>query len=282
MTTLAKRSALFERVERATEVPMLLLSLVFLIAVGAPEVLELSESWLVTLDGITWVVWGAFAFELVVKVYLAPDRRGYLIAHWMDVVTVLVPFLRPLRLLRLLAIGIRFWTEARTVLRERTLEFIGTASLLTVGVTAGLVYLAERGGDGPIQNFPDALWWAAATITTVGYGDVYPKTAAGRGVAVFLMLVGISLFGVLTARVAAFFVEGHKHADHATIEEILERLKRIEASLAANEAPPAADADAGSLATTRASRDEPGQDRIGPAVQPSGHGLRAKRPRPSR
>src|SRR6266536_5812773 len=110
----------------------------------------------------------------------------------MDVVTVLVPFLRPLRLLRLVVVGIRFWTEARTVLRERTFGVIGIASLLAVGVAALLVYLAERGGDGPIQTFADALWWAASTITTVGYGDVYPRTAAGRGVAVLLMLVGIS------------------------------------------------------------------------------------------
>jgi hypothetical protein len=70
-----------------------------------------------------------------------------------------------------------------------------------------LIYTVERQGDGPIQTLPDALWWAASTITTVGYGDVYPRTAAGRGIAVVLMLVGISLFGVLTARVAAFFVQ---------------------------------------------------------------------------
>jgi voltage-gated potassium channel len=62
----------------------------------------------------------------------------------------------------------------------------------------------------------------------VGYGDVYPKTYAGRGVAVFLMLVGISLFGLLTARVAAFFVE----SEHNREDEIVQRLDRIERRLA--------------------------------------------------
>ena len=159
----------------------------------------------------------------------------------MDVVTVLVPFLRPLRLLRLVVVGIRFWTEARTVLRERTFGVIGIASLLAVGVAALLVYLAERGGDGPIQTFADALWWAASTITTVGYGDVYPRTAAGRGVAVLLMLVGISLFGLLTARVAAFFVETEERAEHSKFDEILRRLERLEAQRdsRADPAPPA-------------------------------------------
>jgi voltage-gated potassium channel len=92
--------------------------------------------------------------------------------------------------------------------------------------------LAERGGDGSIQTFADALWWAAATITTVGYGDVYPRTAAGRGVAVVLMLIGISLFGLLTARVAAFFVETDDTAQNARYDEILRRLDRMEAASA--------------------------------------------------
>jgi hypothetical protein len=63
-----------------------------------------------------------------------------------------VPFQRPLRLLRLVVVGIRFWTEAMTVLRERTFSVIGTASVLAVGTAALLVYLAERGGDGSIQT----------------------------------------------------------------------------------------------------------------------------------
>jgi voltage-gated potassium channel len=100
--------------------------------------------------------------------------------------------------------------------------------VLAVAAAALLVYVAERGGDGPIQTYGDALWWAASTITTVGYGDVYPKTAAGRGVAVLLMLIGVSLFGLLTARVAAFFVETEERAEHSKFDEILRRLERLE------------------------------------------------------
>lgn len=221
--------------ERATELPMLILAVIFLVAVAAPEVTELPEEWVIIFEDVTWVVWAAFAFELVIKTYLAPDRRRYLISHWMDVLSVLLPVLRPLRLL---VVAIRFWTEARTVLRERTFSFIGTASLLAVGGAATLVYLAERGGDGPIQSFTDALWWASATITTVGYGDVYPKTPAGRGVAVFLMLVGISLFGVLTAKVAAFFVETDRESQPpAQLDEVLQRLDRLEALLSERRLP---------------------------------------------
>jgi voltage-gated potassium channel len=222
---LDRRKRLFDRVERVTEVPMLILAVIFLVAILAPEIADLSEEAVLALEAISWIVWGAFAFELVLKTYLAPERTRYLITHWVDVLSVLVPFLRPLRFLRVVAVGLRFWEEARTVLRKRTFSVIGTTSLLAVIASAVLIFVAERGGDGPIQTFPDALWWALATITTVGYGDVYPKTNGGRGVAVFLMLVGISLFGLLTARVAAYFVEGDEKSRD---DEVLARLERIE------------------------------------------------------
>ncbi len=64
--------------------------------------------------------------------------------------------------------------------------------------------VAEQGSDGSITTFADAVWWALTSITTVGYGETYPVIALGRGVTVVLMIAGISLFGLLTANVAAF------------------------------------------------------------------------------
>jgi voltage-gated potassium channel len=66
---------------------------------------------------------------------------------------------------------------------------------------------AER--DAPKANITtigDALWWAATTVTTVGYGDRYPVTTTGRIIAVTLMVVGIALVGAITASIAAWFV----------------------------------------------------------------------------
>ena len=94
----------------------------------------------------------------------------------------------------------------------------------------------QHARDATIRNFGDALWWATVTVTTVGYGDTYPVSPGGRGVAVVLMLVGIGLIGVPTATVASYSVEEKTGQEKA---ELSQRLDRIEAMLAQALAPPA-------------------------------------------
>lgn len=75
-------------------------------------------------------------------------------------------------------------------------------------IAAIQITISERSVEGSnIKNFHDGLWWAVTTVTTVGYGDRYPTTAEGRILAVVLMITGISLVGVITASVAAWFVK---------------------------------------------------------------------------
>ena len=97
--------------------------------------------------------------------------------------------------------------------------------------SAVAVTFAEQSSGGSIDGFDTAVWWAATTVTTVGYGDTYPATAIGRGVATALMLVGIGLFGVLTANFAAYFVEtAQDQSDDPAadpIEEVLAELRRL-------------------------------------------------------
>jgi voltage-gated potassium channel len=92
---------------------------------------------------------------------------------------------------------------------------------------------AERDAPGAhITTFPDALWWAATTVTTVGYGDTFPVTGTGRLVAVALMVVGISLVSIITATIAAWFIDQTRGAATAERADLAERLQRVEATLA--------------------------------------------------
>jgi voltage-gated potassium channel len=60
--------------------------------------------------------------------------------------------------------------------------------------------------DANIDSIAEALWWAVVTVTSVGYGDAFPMTAAGRVVAIVLMILGIGLFGILAAALASYFL----------------------------------------------------------------------------
>ena len=65
------------------------------------------------------------------------------------------------------------------------------------------VFLAEHGHPGAnITQYSDALWWAVVTIATVGYGDYYPVTAAGRIIAIFMMISGVGIFALMVATFA--------------------------------------------------------------------------------
>ncbi len=178
---------------------------------------------------IDYTVWALFALEYLIKISLAPDRGRFFKTHVLDLIVIAVPFFRPLRLLRLLHVGVVFAEvirRSRSILTHNGFHFVVLAAAALVFVCAGLVTVAEHNAKGAnIHDFGQGLWWAIVTVTTVGYGDRYPITPFGQGVAVFLMLVGIGLIGALTATVASYFVQERSNATD-------ERLERIETLLA--------------------------------------------------
>jgi voltage-gated potassium channel len=101
-----------------------------------------------------------------------------------------------------------------SILKHHSLFRVLIAVVATLFIGAWLVLLFEEKTKGSnIHDYPDALWWAIVTVTTVGYGDRFPVTEGGRVVAVILMLVGIGLIGVLTATVASVFIKEHTDAN---------------------------------------------------------------------
>lgn len=195
--------------ERRSEVPLLLLALAFLGAWAWP-ILDprIGSDAAAVCDAIGWAVWAAFAVDFVIRLHLAEERRRYALSHWYDIALIGLPMLRPLRLLRVLALArVLNRTVAGSVAGRVSVYVAGTA-VMSVGLGAVSVLDAEQGAKGAnITTFGDALWWAMTTTTTVGYGDRYPVTAEGRIVATVLMLVGIAVVGSITGAVAAWLVE---------------------------------------------------------------------------
>ena len=239
-----RRSQLLERFEQATELPLLVLAAAMIPLLVVPIAINLSDTADTALLSADWIIWAVFALELSVRTYLADRRINYLKTHWYDVLIVALPFLRPLRIvrsaraLRLLRLGRTFsffaraTSDARRLLRRHGLQYVLLLGLVAILASAGAMYLLERGSGGAINDYGTALWWAMSTVTTVGYGDTVPTSAEGKGVAVFLMLVGISFFGWITANIAAFLVElGGAEGRAVTTADLMEKLEALESEM---------------------------------------------------
>ncbi len=197
-----------ERWERRADIPLLLLAVAFLVAYAWPVVDSgLGRDARGMLDIVSWTVWTAFAIDYAVRVILATDRRAYVVRHWYDVPLIVLPMLRPLRVLRVLSFVRMVNRSATGGLVERVAVYVAGTAAMAVMLGALAVLDAERGAaDANISTFGDALWWACETVTTVGYGDRFPVTTEGRMIAAVLMVVGIGMVGAVTASVAAWMV----------------------------------------------------------------------------
>jgi len=85
-------------------------------------------------------------------------------------------------------------------------------------ISATALYIAEAGVNPAIETPLDALWWGVVTLTTVGYGDIFPVTPEGRLAGAALMIVGITLFAAITGTITSFLV----------VEQASEREGRID------------------------------------------------------
>ncbi|MEZ5124980.1 MAG: potassium channel family protein [Thermoleophilia bacterium] len=242
--------------ERRTGLPLFVVSLLYLIVVLVEMLPGMgSESFLLLIDGLLWAV---FAVDYLYRVLLlAPDPWAYARTPLclLDLVVVLSfplllvlgsAFLGLARVARVVNQVIRFTRagaqagravgQARRSFSRRSLRWVLPLALVVVVVAAASTWRFEIGTEGAsIHSLGDALWWAMATMTTVGYGDVVPQSTEGRIAGVVLMLVGITVFGWLTAALASLFVERDEAAVdeelHRKLDEVSARLARMEERL---------------------------------------------------
>ena len=185
------------------------LAILFLIAFSYPAIdSNISPFTQRLLDLTQWIVWIAFALDLLLNFSSSRNKKLFILKHPLDIAAVILPFLRPLRLLRVIsfgglvlqkvAIGRQFTVTIKVILASIFISFISAVQMT----------ISESKVEGSnIKNFGDGIWWSITTVTTVGYGDRYPTTFEGKLLAVLLMITGISLMGVITATVATWFIE---------------------------------------------------------------------------
>ena len=196
------------KVTKIWNLTLTFLAVLFLLVFSVPAfVLDLSNEAQSLIELIQWICWFAFALDLVIGLLTSRSKKEYLLKHPLELISVLLPFLRPLRLMRVISFGgLALQKIAMGKQFAITIKVALTAIFVSY-IAAVQITISERDLEGSnIKTFSDGLWWAVTTVTTVGYGDRFPTTPEGRILAVMLMLVGISLVGVITASVASWFV----------------------------------------------------------------------------
>ncbi|HDX8402299.1 potassium channel family protein [Aeromonas dhakensis] len=190
---------------------------------------------------------GHFAYGWV----RAPDRMAFFKANWFYLPGSL-PMVEQLRWARLIQLWriyqlLRDQPDLLAMFRrernETTLSGILFLFFLLLGVGSGVMYWVESGQPGSqIQTPYDAFWWTLVTLSTVGYGDLVPKTEEGRFVASLLILFGVGLFGAISGFMASLFLqpgrgdaelEKWRHHQSAQQDLLLQELRALRAEVKA-------------------------------------------------
>ena len=231
----------FVRYEVPWEITMMALAVVFVALGFLPDVVHMGPQGHSLVDKIDWAITFLFALEFAVRIGIAPSRKRYLRDHWTDLVAI-IPFFRifrvarlarVVRLLRLLLL-IRFFRDLDLAFLH--LKGIGRqwgffkfliATVVIAAAAAGVATMAERDVNPSMTSYPQALWWAVATLTTVGYGDVVPITTVGRLAAVVMMVGGFVLWSLFIASTVAYLSSPRRKDEEPIIAELKGKLDRL-------------------------------------------------------
>ncbi|MEU8531269.1 MULTISPECIES: potassium channel family protein [Streptomyces] len=210
------RSQRQEQWEDRTDALLAVASLAFL-AGYAVRILghDLPQVWQDVCLAITFAAWAVFVVDYVVRMWLSGLRPlRFVRSHVLDTIVVLLPLLRPLRMVTSYDKIQRRRDKARLTLYVRVMAYAGLSSLLLGFASALTVYSYEYGAPGAtIRTFGDSVWWACSTLSTVGYGDVSPVTPGGRVTAVGLMACGLALLGAVTGSFSSWLIQTFTRED---------------------------------------------------------------------
>ena len=182
---------------------------------------------------LDWVFFVLFSIEYLLRVYIEPRKRDFIFSFYgiIDLLAILpslflVPGFRVLRVLRFLRV-FRIFKATRFILAvdrlaaalrgiQQELLALAILSLMLVYLAACGIHYFER--DAQPEEFGSILqsmWWAVVTLTTVGYGDVYPETGGGKIFTALVTLVGVGLVAIPSGLLASALTEARVEREKA-------------------------------------------------------------------
>ena len=217
---ISERTEIVSQLDDWLEVPMLVLSIVWL-ALFVVEMTYGLSPFLETAGNLIWIIFG---IDFAVKFLMAPKKLEYLKGNWLTLLALALPALRifrvlrafrllraargvrGLRLVRLLTSLNRGMRSLGATFNRRGFGYVLMLTLIVIFGGAAGMYNFEEGIERGFVNYADALWWTAMIITSIG-SDYFPKTAEGRMLCLLLSVYGFAVFGYVTATLATFFIQ---------------------------------------------------------------------------
>jgi voltage-gated potassium channel len=238
------RLQILHRLERALEMPMALLGVVWLGLMVVELVWGLGPA---GANAVT-LIWFAFILDFLLRFVVAPRKLVYLRRNWFTAVALLLPALRMLRfarlfrvvaklrgvqLIRILSSINRGMKALGNTMQRRGFGYVlALTMIVTLAGAAGMLYFERDAPGSGLNDFWTALWWTAMIVTTMG-SETWPKTAEGRTLCLFLAIYAFAVFGYVTGTIATFFIgrDAEEHNARAAPHGELDTLRAEIAAL---------------------------------------------------
>lgn len=254
--SLTRNQKAFDNLERRIEIPMLFVTLLLLGLIILRNSFFLDVSALRIFDLLEFVLWLLFFVELISMTLLSQSRVLYLKTHWYNVLTVLLPLLRIVHIdigstlshltgsvlyfysaililfgadtlfIRVIPLIFRGLAIMKLLFRRHRLDYIIYVIFVVVVFLGPLAAVFERNNpNANLKTVTDGIWWAFISMSTVGYGDYFPVTLQGRLIGLVVIVLGVTLFSLLTAHVSSIMVEDSEKSERADIRHHLDAIE---------------------------------------------------------
>lgn len=214
-----QRLHLLHRMVQFGELPMAVLGIVWMALLGIDMVQGLHG----VLSRASQLIWILFAVDVVAELAIAPNKRTYVKRHWPIMLSLALPALRIVRIIRVVHLAQatrvapfshslvalhRGLAALGATLRRRGFAYMLILTMVVTLLGAAVMVGVEKGAADPegIHDHGSAVWWTAMLMTTLGPPS-WPVTVAGRVFCFILALYAFTVFGYVTATLATFFID---------------------------------------------------------------------------
>lgn len=177
----------------------------------------ISKNTLIAISIVNNIIWAIFCVDYFKRLILSKNKKYFILHNKIDLISIIpiegATILRINRFFRLLGIPKRVKKNFNKFIKTNNLHYMIYLVIIVVLGGAVSLSIAEN------INLGDAIWWSIETVTTVGYGDIIPKTILGRTIASIVMMVGIGFISMFTSTIATYYIKKEKEKGKKTYKD---------------------------------------------------------------